>query len=57
MNMLKRNCYMTSILRMLTILSLLLKSIKNTLKFDWNDKFYKYEAFPNALAICPRKFT
>ena len=30
---------------------------QNFLKFEWKGQLYKYTAFPNGLACCPRLFT
>ena len=58
MDMLKQNCYMASIDLKDAYYSVpIAQQHQKYLKFKWNKNFYKYKAFPNGLAICPRKFT
>ena len=35
----------------------MIEKSQNFLKFEWKGQLYKYTAFPNGLACCPRLFT
>ena len=57
-NMMKPNCFMASIDLKGAYYSIpICQDHQKFLKFSWKGKYYKFTAFPNGLALCPRKFT
>ena len=58
LKLVKPNCYMTSLDLKSAYYSVPMAPVcQNYLKFLWQDKLYKFVAFPNGLACCPRLFT
>ena len=57
-NMMKPHCYMASVDLKDAYYSVPIhKNDQKYLKFLWKDTYYRFTAFPNGLALCPRKFT